>query len=244
MNKLALIAQGKSKSLYHTDNPQQVIMEFRNDITAFNAEKFAQLAGKALVNNDINTYLMNYLQSHGIQTHLIKRLNETEALVKRLKMIPIEAVVRNYAAGNLCKRYGIERGKPLVPPLFEFFLKDDALGDPPLRDEHILSFGLATLQDITDIKKLTLRVNELLIPIFAAAGFWLVDFKLEFGRDESGQLVLGDELSPDGCRIWDANTQEIFDKDRFRQDLGQVIEHYQVVRERLKIPPTLAQTPQ
>jgi phosphoribosylaminoimidazole-succinocarboxamide synthase len=235
MKQLALISSGKSKSLYHTDNPQQVIMEFRNDITAFNAEKFAQLAGKAKVNNDVNTYLMQYLQDHGVATHLIERLNETQALVKSLKMIPVEAVVRNYAAGNLCKRYGIEKGRVLQPPLFEFFLKNDALGDPPLRDEHILSFGLANVQDIAQMKQLTLRVNELLIPLFAAAGFWLVDFKLEFGRDHEGQLVLGDELSPDGCRIWDAKTQEIFDKDRFRQDLGQVVEHYEAVRQRLNI---------
>ncbi len=235
MKKLALISKGKSKSLYHSENPEQLIMEFRDDITAFNAEKFAKLANKAKVNNDINTYLMGYLQQQGIATHLIERLNDTEALVKNLKMIPIEAVVRNYAAGNLCKRYGIEKGLKLQPPLFEFFLKNDALGDPPLRDEHILSFGLASAEDIAKIKQLTLKVNELLIPLFAKAGFWLVDFKLEFGRDASGQLVLGDELSPDGCRIWDANTQEIFDKDRFRQDLGQVIEHYQIVAQKLGI---------
>ncbi|MGA2655247.1 MAG: phosphoribosylaminoimidazolesuccinocarboxamide synthase [Gammaproteobacteria bacterium] len=235
MKKLALISKGKSKSLYHTDNPSELIMEFRDDITAFNAEKFAQLADKAKVNNDINTFLMNYLEQHGIATHLIKRLNDTEALVKPLKMAPIEAVVRNYAAGNLCKRYGIEKGRRLQPPLFEFFLKNDALGDPPLRDEHILSFGLATAEDIAEIKQLTLRVNELLVPLFAKAGFWLVDFKLEFGRDANGQLILGDELSPDGCRIWDAKTQEIYDKDRFRQDLGQVIEHYKVVAQRLGI---------
>lgn len=235
MKKLALISKGKSKSLYQSDNPHEVIMEFRDDITAFNAEKFAQLADKAKVNNDFNTYLMGYLEKHGIKTHLIKRLNDTEALVKSLKMIPIEAVVRNYAAGNLCKRYGIEKGRKLTPPLFEFFLKNDALGDPPLRDEHILSFGLGTAEDIQEIKQLTLRVNELLVPLFAAAGFWLVDFKLEFGRDANGDLVLGDELSPDGCRIWDAKTQEIYDKDRFRQDLGEVIEHYKVVAERLGI---------
>lgn len=235
MKKLAQISKGKSKSLYQTDNNNQLIMEFRDDITAFNAEKFAQLAGKAKVNNDINTHLMGYLKDHGIKIHLIERLNDTQALVKSLKMIPIEAVVRNYAAGNLCKRYGIEKGRKLQPPLFEFFLKNDELGDPPLRDEHILSFGLATQQDINEIKQLTLRINELLVPLFAKAGFWLVDFKLEFGRDEKGELCLGDELSPDGCRIWDEKTQEIYDKDRFRQDLGQVIEHYQIVAERLNI---------
>lgn len=233
MKKLALISKGKSKSLYHSENPDQLIMEFRNDITAFNAEKFAQLEGKAKVNNDINTYIMEYLQSHGMKTHLINRIDETHAMVKNLKMIPIEAVIRNYAAGNLCKRYGIEKGRKLQPPLFEFFLKNDILGDPPLRDEHILSFNLASAEDIDAIKKLTHRVNELLAPLFAAAGFWLVDFKLEFGRDKDGDLILGDEFSPDGCRIWDAQTQEIFDKDRFRQDLGQVIEHYEIVAQKL-----------
>lgn len=235
MNKGELISKGKSKSLYHSDNPEQVVMEFRNDITAFNAEKFDQLEGKAIVNNDINTYIMQYLEKNGIATHFIERLNQTQALVKSLKMIPLEAVVRNYAAGNLCKRYGIEKGKVLQPPLFEFFLKSDALGDPILRDEHILGFGLATAQDLAQIKALSFRINDLLIPLFKAAGFWLVDFKLEFGRDATGQLVLGDEFSPDGCRIWDAKTQEIFDKDRFRQDLGQVIEHYQQVKQRLHI---------
>lgn len=233
MQKLAQISKGKSKSLFKTDNPLQLIMEFRDDISAFNAEKVAQLSGKGQVNNDINTYLMNYLASHGIKTHLIERIGPQEALVKNVTIIPLEAVIRNYTAGNLCKRYGLEKGLPLNPPLFEFFLKDDALGDPMLRDEHILQFGYATQKQMDEIKELSLSVNALLVPIFAQAGFLLVDFKLEFGLDDAGHILLADELSPDGCRIWDATTGEIFDKDRFRQDLGQVVEHYQAVASRL-----------
>ncbi|HLF67318.1 MAG TPA: phosphoribosylaminoimidazolesuccinocarboxamide synthase, partial [Gammaproteobacteria bacterium] len=177
----------------------------------------------------------NYLANQGVATHLIERISPTEALVKSLKMIPLEAVVRNYAAGSLCKRYGIAPGTALRPPLFEFFFKNDSLGDPMLRDEHILSFGFASQQDIDDIKKTTLAINDLLVPLFTQAGFMLVDFKLEFGRDREGRLILADELSPDGCRIWDTKTQEIFDKDRFRQDLGEVIPHYQQVAKRLGI---------
>ncbi len=235
MKKLKLISTGKSKSLYTTDHHSQLVMEFRNDISAFNAVKLDNLAGKGQVNNDINTYLMNFLTQQGIKTHLIERVGPQDVIVKSLKMIPLEAVVRNYAAGSLCKRYGIAQGLALQPPLFEFFLKNDALGDPILRDEHILSFGFATEQDMDEIKKTSLLINDLLVPLFKQAGFWLVDFKLEFGRDNEGKLVLADELSPDGCRIWDATTQEIFDKDRFRQDLGLVIEHYQAVAKRLGI---------
>jgi phosphoribosylaminoimidazole-succinocarboxamide synthase len=235
MKKLTQISSGKSKSLYTTQDSQKLVMEFRNDISAFNAQKLDNLAGKGQVNNDINTYLMEYLEKNGIATHLIERNGEMEAVVKNLKIIPLEAVVRNYAAGSLCKRYGIEKGMALTPPLFEFFLKDDALGDPLLRDEHILSFGFATKQDMDEIRDLSLKVNDLLVPLFEKAGFLLVDFKLEFGRDKDGQLLLADELSPDGCRIWDANTREIFDKDRFRQDLGQVVEHYQEIARRLGV---------
>lgn len=226
--------RGKAKTVYQTDNDDLFILEFRDDTSAFNGERIEQLAHKGAVNNQFNAYIMQYLSDAGVPTHFQACLSPTESIVKRLDMIPVECVIRNVATGSLSRRLGVEEGTTLSPPVFEFFLKDDALGDPMVNDSHIISFGWASAEEIALMKQRTHEVNELLRPLFAKGGMNLIDFKLEFGRYDN-ELLLGDEFTPDGCRIWDSNTQEKLDKDRFRQNLGNVIESYKQVAERLGI---------
>lgn len=225
---------GKAKSIYETPDPSVFVLEFRDDATAFNGVKKASLVNKGVVNNYMNAFFMEKLAVAQIATHLVKRISDTESLVRRLEMLPVECVLRNITAGNLCKRLGVDAGVKLDPPIFEFFLKNDALNDPMINDDHILAFGWASAQEISLLRRLTFQINEILQPLFAAADLLLVDFKLEFGRLD-GKLVLGDEITLDGCRVWDAKTQESMDKDRFRKDLGQVIESYLQVAARLGI---------
>ncbi len=232
--KKTLIYSGKSKSLYTTENPDEVLVEFRDDATAFNALKKASLAEKGKTNNRFNSFMMEYLAKADIPTHFIKQWDDTHALMKKIEIIPVEAIVRNYTAGNLSKRLGIEEGLKLAPPVYELFLKDDKLGDPLINESVAIALKLATTEELEKIKKLTLKINQLMQPLFEKAGILLVDFKLEFGRYH-GEIILGDEITPDGCRLWDAKTLEKFDKDRFRRDLGDVIEHYKIVSERLGI---------
>lgn len=237
MQAQELLHKGKAKSVYSTTDPDLLIVEFRDDISAFNAVKLDKLARKGLVNNYFNAFIMQYLQNAGIVVDFERILDDNHALVKRLQMLPLEAVVRNAAAGGVSKRYGIEKGKILSPALFEFYLKNDSLGDPLITEDHIYAFQWATPEQVKEIRAITLKVNDILVPLFDKAGLRLIDFKLEFGLYH-GQLTLGDEFSPDGCRLWDKETNEIFDKDRFRQDLGDVIGHYEQVAKRLgiKIP--------
>lgn len=232
MKKLEALYSGKSKTLYKTEDANLLICEFRDDATAFNGQKHAKLSNKGELNNAINAVVMQKLASHGIQTHFVEKLNKTDSLVRALKMIPIECVIRNIAAGNLCKRYGIEKGRVLTPPTFEFFLKDDKLGDPMVNEYHIETFNWAKKDHLQVMKNLTFKINAVLKPWFEQSNMLLVDYKLEFGIIDSA-IVLGDEFTPDGCRLWDATTKEVLDKDRFRQDLGEVIEHYAVVAKRL-----------
>ena len=234
MKKLEAVYSGKSKTLYKTDDVNLLICEFRDDATAFNGQKHAKLSKKGELNNAINAVVMQKLATHGIQTHFVEKINKTESLVKALKMIPIECVIRNLAAGNLCKRYGVEKGLALIPPTFEFFLKDDKLGDPMVNEYHIETFKWATKEQLQVMKHLTFQINDVLKPWFEQNDMLLVDYKLEFGIIDSN-IVLGDEFTPDGCRLWDAKTKEVLDKDRFRQDLGQVMEHYEVVAKRLGV---------
>lgn len=229
-----LLYSGKAKSVYSTDNPDYMIMLFRNDTSAFDGKKVDQLDRKGMVNNKFNAFIMEKLESAGIPTHFEKCLSDTESLVKRLDMLPIECVVRNVAAGSICRRLGVEEGLTLNPPTFEMFLKNDALGDPMVNEYHIDSFGWATRDQVETAKSLTFRVNDVLKQLFDDAGLLLVDYKLEFGMSK-GQLVLGDEFSPDGCRLWDKETRKKMDKDRFRQGLGGVIESYEEVGRRLGI---------
>lgn len=234
MEKGAALYSGKAKTLHACEDKKLLVLTFRDDATAFNAAKKASLPRKGLVNNHFNAFIMQYLESKGIKTHFVKLLNATESLVKRVDIIPLECVVRNVAAGNLCKRLGIEEGKLISPPIFEFYLKNDALNDPILNDDHVRLFNFATPEEIAHIKKLSFAVNDALQPLFLAANITLVDFKLEFGCCE-GEILLADEFTPDGCRLWDVHSGKKFDKDRFRQDLGEVIESYEIVAKRLQI---------
>ncbi len=225
---------GKAKSVFATDAADLYIMHYRNDTSAFDGTKVEQLADKGRINNLFNAFIMQKLADAGIKSHFVKLLNGTDSLVRRLDMIPVECVVRNLAAGSLTRRYGIPEGTEINPPTFEFFLKNDALHDPMVNDYHIISFGWATEEQIAAMKALTFKVNTVLKDLFLQAGMLLVDYKLEFGMYK-GELMLGDEFSPDGCRIWDKETRKKMDKDRFRQDLGNVIEAYREVGERLGV---------
>ncbi len=234
MNKQKELYRGKAKTVYQTDDADQYIIEFRDDATAFDGTKKASLSDKGTVNNQFNAFIMQHLEAAGIATHFVVQLSANESVVKRLQMIPVECVVRNMAAGSLCRRLAVAEGLEFNPPLFEFFYKNDELHDPLINDNHILAFQWATQAEIDKMKAHTLKINDILKPLFAAAGLLLVDYKLEFGRFQ-GEILLGDEFTPDGCRIWDSETRKKLDKDRFRQDLGDVIENYKVVAKRLGI---------
>jgi len=234
MQKRDELYAGKAKSVYKTDDENLLILEFRNDTSAFDGEKIVQLDRKGMVNNKFNAFIMQKLSAAGIPTHFEKLLGDNDALVKKLDMIPVECVVRNIATGSMVKRLGVEDGLVLNPPTFEFFLKNDALHDPMINDYHIRSFGWADETEVAAMKKLTFQVNDILTHMFDEAGILLVDYKLEFGRF-NGDIVLGDEFTPDGCRLWDKETREKMDKDRFRQNLGDVVESYEIVAKRLGI---------
>lgn len=234
MKKTGELYAGKAKTVYTTDDPSLLVLEFRNDTSAFDGEKMEQLARKGQVNNQFNAFVMKALQHSGIATHFVDQISANESLVRNLDMIPVECVVRNRAAGSLVRRLGVTEGQALTPAVFEFFLKNDALHDPMINESHIATFGWATEAEVDAMKAMTLQVNEVLTQVFADGGLVLVDYKLEFGRFE-GNIVLGDEFSPDGCRLWDAGTGEKMDKDRFRQNLGNVIESYEEVGRRIGI---------
>lgn len=234
MEKREALYSGKAKSVYTTDDPDRFVLLFRDDTSAFDGEKKEQLARKGMVNNRFNAFIMEKLEAAGIATHFEKLLSPAESLVKKLDMIPVECVVRNYSAGSLCRRLGVEEGLALNPPTFELFLKNDTLHDPMINESLAETFGWAAADDLAQMKTLTYQVNEVLKTLFDDAGMLLVDYKLEFGRF-NGQIILGDEFSPDGCRIWDKETRKKMDKDRFRQGLGEVIEAYEEVGQRLGI---------
>ena len=232
MEKKKLLNTGKAKSIYATDDADKLIMYFRDDTSAFDGEKIEKLAHKGAVNNQFNAFIMQKLQDAGIETHFEKLLSDEESLVKKLDMLPIECVVRNISTGSICKRLGVADGLDLNPPTFEFFLKNDALHDPMINEYHIKSFGWAEPEEVNQMVDLTFRINDILKALFLEGDMLLVDFKLEFGRYD-GRLLLGDEFTPDGCRLWDVNTREKLDKDRFRKGLGGVVESYQEVARRL-----------
>jgi phosphoribosylaminoimidazole-succinocarboxamide synthase len=234
MEKREELYKGKAKSVYKTDDPNVYVMLYRNDTSAFDGKKVEQLDRKGMVNNKFNAFIMEKLAAAGIETHFIRLLNDTESLVRKLQMIPLECVVRNISAGSICKRFGVQEGLDLNPPTFEFFLKNDALGDPMVNEYHIRSFGWADPAHVERMKELTFKVNGVLKQLFLDAGMLLVDYKLEFGLHE-GRVLLGDEFSPDGCRLWDRETRRKLDKDRFRQGLGSVVESYEEVGRRLGV---------
>lgn len=232
MEKRELLYSGKAKSVYTTDDPDFMVLEFRNDTSAFDGKKVEKLDRKGLVNNKFNAFIMSKLADAGIPTHFEQLLSDTESLVKRLDMIPLECVVRNVAAGSLCRRLGVEEGLTLEPATFELFLKNDDLGDPMVNEYHARSFGWAEDVHLARMKELTFAVNKVLKELFAKGGLTLVDYKLEFGLFR-GEVILGDEFSPDGCRLWDSESGEKLDKDRFRQGLGGVVEGYEEVARRI-----------
>ena len=234
MQKLAELYRGKAKTVYSTENPDLLILEFRNDTSAGDGARIEQFDRKGMVNNIFNAYIMQRLEEGGIPTHFEQQISDTESLVKKMEMIPVECVVRNIAAGGLVKRLGVEEGIALNPPTFELFLKNDEKGDPMINESLAETFGWATPEQLSKMKALTFKVNHILKQLFAEGDMLLVDYKLEFGLFK-GEVVLGDEFSPDGCRLWDANTREKLDKDRFRQGLGGVIEAYEEVGRRLGI---------
>ena len=233
MEKRNLLYSGKAKDVYATDDPSLCIVYFRDSATAFNAQKKGDVADKGRLNNQISTHFFELLGERGIETHFVRQIGPREMLVRRLDIIKVEVVVRNITAGSLSKRLGLPEGQPINPPALEYYYKDDALGDPLVNDSHILAFGWASAAELRGIAETALCVNDILSPALRNLGLLLVDFKLEFGRC-AGRVILGDEISPDTCRFWDAQTLEKLDKDRFRRDLGGVAEAYQEIYRRLK----------
>ena len=230
----ALLYEGKAKQVFATDDPERVIVRYKDDATAFNAQKRGTVAGKGEVNNAVAALLYPELEAFGVPTHFLARLSEREQLVRRVRIVPVEVIVRNRAAGTFASRYGVEEGRPLDPTVIEFCLKSDALGDPPMNAATAVALGHASEEELETLFDLAAEVNDYLLARFAVAGLDLVDFKLEFGATGDGELVLADEISPDTCRLWDLETGEKLDKDRFRRDLGRVEEAYREVRRRLE----------
>ncbi len=233
MEKREKLYEGKAKQIWSTDDPDKVIQYFKDDATAFNAQKRGTIAAKGVVNNAVSERLFRELERSGVRTHLIERLSDRDMLVERLEIVPVELVVRNVVAGSLAKRLGLEEGGDIPAPVVELYYKDDALGDPMINQSHVVVFGMATAAELEAMTAAALRINDVLRRFFLERGLILVDFKLEFGRNRAGEIVLGDEICPDTCRLWDARTREKLDKDRFRRDLGGVEEAYQEVYRRV-----------
>lgn len=230
--KGALVYEGKAKKIFETADPDVVVQYFKDDATAFNAQKKGTIVEKGIVNNKVSERLFTLLEAGGVPTHFVERINDREMLTKKVRIVPIEVVVRNVVAGSLAKRLGLKEGEAITPPIVEFYYKNDALGDPLISEEHVRLLNLADPDTVAQIKTLALKVNSVLQPFFRERRMILVDFKLEFGRHK-GQVILADEISPDTCRFWDQATRESMDKDRFRKDLGKIEEAYQEVLKRV-----------
>ena len=233
MNKRELLYEGKAKKVYATDQPDMVIVDYKDDATAFNGEKRGTILGKGIINNRMTNILMQLLEKEGIPTHFVKELSDRETVVKKVTILPLEVIVRNIAAGSFSKRFGVEVGTPLKQPSLEYSYKNDELGDPMINDYHVLALGLATKEELEIVSNYAFKVNSILKDFFRKLNIELVDFKLEFGKTADGTIVLADEISPDTCRFWDVNTREKLDKDRFRRDMGGVVEAYNEVMRRL-----------
>ena len=233
MEKAEQLYEGKAKKVWATDDPEIVIVDYKDDATAFNGLKKGTIAGKGVVNNKMSNYLMQILEKKGVPTHFVKELSDRETAVKKVTIVPLEVIIRNRAAGSICKRLGLEEGMNFVCPSIEFSYKDDDLGDPLINGYHAVSCGFATQEDIDTIKKYAFKVNEVLKEYFLSIGVELIDFKLEFGKTSDGTIVLADEISPDTCRFWDSKTHEKLDKDRFRRDLGGVEDAYAEMMKRV-----------
>ena len=234
MEKKEQLYEGKAKKVFKTDDPEKLIVSYKDDATAFNGLKRGTIAGKGVINNKMSNRLMKLLEKEGVPTHLVEELSERETLVKRVSIVPLEVIVRNISAGSFAKRYGVEEGIVFKNPTIEYSYKNDALGDPLLNRYHALALGLATPAELDTIERYSFKVNEVLSAFWRECGVTLVDFKLEFGRLSDGTIVLADEISPDTCRLWDSETKEKLDKDRFRRDLGGVEDAYKEIMGRLE----------
>jgi phosphoribosylaminoimidazole-succinocarboxamide synthase len=232
MEKREKLYEGKAKKVYSTDDNQLVVVHYKDDATAFNGEKRAQILDKGILNNSISSMIFELLEKHGVKTHFIKKLNDREQLCRRVKIVPLEVIVRNTAAGSMAKRLGLEEGYTLSETVFEICYKNDELGDPLINDYHAVSIGLSSFKELKTMYEIAARVNDLLKEFFLNQNIKLIDFKIEFGRC-NGETLLADEISPDTCRFWDAQTGEKFDKDRFRRDLGNVREAYEEILKRI-----------
>jgi phosphoribosylaminoimidazole-succinocarboxamide synthase len=232
MEKLDMLYEGKAKKVFKTIDEELLIIEYKDDATAFNGIKKGSISGKGVINNKMTNIIFKYLAENGIETHLMEELGERESLVKKVSIVPLEVIVRNVAAGSFSTKYGIEEGTILLSPVLEFSYKNDELGDPMINDMQIIAIGLASKEELSDISAKALRINELMKSYFMERGIKLIDFKIEFGRYK-GKIILADEVSPDTCRLWDAETNEKLDKDRFRRDLGGIEEAYEEVWKRI-----------
>ena len=232
MKKTALLYEGKAKKVYDTDTPGVVIVDYKDDATAFNGQKKGTITGKGVVNNRMSNFMFQKLEKQGIPTHFIQELSDRETAVKKVEIIPVEVIVRNIAAGSLAKRLGLEEGTALKAPVLEFCYKNDDLGDPMINISHAVAIGIATKDELDQIAQMAYKVNEIMVEYFKSVKVILVDFKIEFGRCD-GKIILADEISPDTCHFWDADTMEKLDKDRFRRDMGGVEEAYAEMMKRL-----------
>ena len=233
MEKKEMLYEGKAKKVYKTDDENLYIVDYKDDATAFNGTKKGQITGKGIINNKMSNFLMKKMAEEGIPTHFVEEISDRETVVKKVTIVPLEVIIRNVAAGSFSKRFGVEEGKALLNPTLEYCLKDDALDDPMINDYQITAIGAATKEDLDVISDLTFKINEFLKKYFASIKIELVDFKIEFGKTPDGQIILADEISPDTCRLWDAETHAKLDKDRFRRDLGDVEEAYIEVAKRM-----------
>ena len=233
IEKTTQLYEGKAKKVYNTTDENCYIVSYKDDATAFNGLKKGTIEGKGSINNRVSNYLMSLLEKEGIPTHVVKQLNDRETVVKKVKIVPLEVIVRNIAAGSLSKRLGIPEGTKLASPVLEFCYKDDALGDPMVNEYHIYAMNIATPEELKEIADYSFRVNDFLIKFLSKCNIDLVDFKIEFGRTPDGKIILADEISPDTCRFWDVHTHEKLDKDRFRRNLGGEVEAYQEIMRRM-----------
>ncbi len=225
--------EGKAKKVYATNDPDIVIVDYKDDATAFNGEKKGTISGKGVVNNRMTNFMFKMLEKEGVPTHLVEEISDRETIVKKVSIVPLEVIVRNVAAGSFSKRMGVEEGRQLLTPILEFSYKNDDLGDPFINDYYALALGLATKEEIETITKYAFKVNEFMLNFFKGLNIDLIDFKIEFGKTSDGTIILADEISPDTCRFWDSTTHEKLDKDRFRRDMGGVEEAYQEIMKRL-----------
>ncbi len=233
MEKKEMLYEGKAKKVFKTDDENLYIVDYKDDATAFNGLKKGQISGKGVINNKMSNFLMQIMEKNGIPTHFVEEISDRETVVKKVSIIPLEVIVRNVAAGSFSKRLGVEEGSALKTTILEYCYKDDALGDPLINDYHAMALGIASKEDLDTIAGLTFKINDILKAYFKGINIDLIDFKIEFGRTSDGRIILADEISPDTCRLWDADTHEKLDKDRFRRDLGNVEDAYQEVFKRL-----------